>query len=481
MKTSADLTFEKVRFDIENEAHLVINLTAPKIEWQKKRPPICLIPVIDVSGSMAGLKIEYAKQSVLKLIDHLQPGDYCGLVTFSTDVEEVFKPMEMTASTKEKVKVKVGELRDIASTNFSGGMTTALEAINKMDLPPEVVRRIIMFTDGHANHGVATSHTDILKLAQKSRGKASISAFGYGEGANQEMLADLAKTCDGNYAFVKNPEDALSAFAKELGGLLSVYAQGIKVMVAPHGEHKIEKVVSDVDSTEDNGKITIKLTDILSEESRNLVLGVKLAKQSQALPRLMSVFDVTVEYDTIGEDGKKSSKTEELKAKVQFVKEGEQQDKPTLALDEVVGLAQVVQAQIESEKLAANGDYKGAVCVMQKTSGELQARGLKSFHLCDHISDSMKDAGAYQSSGGYRSSVLRGNDRAYTVSSMDKQAAADLNFVGVSISNSTMDAMNKSFQAPEDPVAPEPPQAPEPPKVEPPKKPTLSKSKSSRW
>ena len=83
MKIDSRLTFTKVPFDQETEAHLVVDITAPAVSIEDQRPPLCIVPLIDVSPSMEwGNKIGYAKRSLLKLIDHLSANDYCGLVSF---------------------------------------------------------------------------------------------------------------------------------------------------------------------------------------------------------------------------------------------------------------------------------------------------------------------------------------------------------------------------------------------------------------
>ena len=50
MKTTARLTHESFRFDQPVQTHLVVSLLAPPLERQAKRPPVCVIPVIDISG-----------------------------------------------------------------------------------------------------------------------------------------------------------------------------------------------------------------------------------------------------------------------------------------------------------------------------------------------------------------------------------------------------------------------------------------------
>ncbi len=452
MKIEAQFTHDKVKHDQENDVHLVVSLTAPKNDWQKKRPPVCIIPVIDISSSMQGQKLDYAKKSVDKLVEHLQPGDFCGLVIFSDTVTTVAKPAEMTQNAKDRLRAKVGELVVEGCTNFSGGMCEALEHANRGDFPQGMLVRVIMFTDGQANRGIATKRAELLPLLEKFLGSATLSAFGYGSDADQELLADLAKKGKGNYAFIKNPDDALSAFAKELGGLLSTYAQSLVVEVDPHNGHKIVEVVSDVD-VEPNGTagtpgkgVRIKIPEILAEETRHLVISFKLSEQSQALPRAMNVADVNVSYELLGESGERTKKTEELKAKVWFVKDGEQQDKPTPEVDKLVGLAQLVQTQSAAEQYANRGDYAGAQKLMASVEHGFHRRGLMPQAMAAQgLRARMGSATSYGASAGYRSSLKGGVTRSAGTSGMDADARVELSAMGVSCDTSAQANMVQNF------------------------------------
>ncbi len=455
MNIETRFSHDKVKHDQENNVHLVVSLKAPKTDWQKKRPPICIIPVVDVSGSMEGQKIDYAKKSVMKLIDHLQPGDYCGLVTFTTDVETVFKPVEVTQSKKEQLRAKVQELHAQHSTNFAGGMLEGLEHLNKSDLPDGCILRVVMLTDGIANCGPAVAPNDILNALKANLGKGTVSAFGYGTDCNQELLSSVAKVGKGNYAYIKNPDDALSAFAKELGGLLSTYAQNILIEVAPHNGHVIEEVLSDVDVEQKDKTVKIKLPEIFAEEERHLVLSFKLSEQTQALPRAMNVADVNVSYDLLDENAKKTTKTEELKAKIQFVKDGEQQEKPTPEVDKIIGLAQLVKAQVEAESHAARGEYKTAGGVMLRAENSLRARGLTAHaNVARGLAPRMASAGVYAASGGYRASMKGANSRAYGTSGMDDEAYVQVQAMGVVAENSVQVDLMREFTTNENVVPP---------------------------
>ena len=453
MKIETKFTHDKVRFDKTNDIHLVVSLKAPKLDWEAKRPPVCIIPIIDVSTSMGGDKLDYAKKTLIKLIDHLRPGDFCGLGAFSTGIYPIQAPIEMTQTSKDALKVKVGELAVVASTHFSGGLELGLKWGSTVDIGNMLVR-VIMLTDGQANHGISDAQ-GLAKIVD-TRGKTTVSCFGYGTDANQELLADLAKRGEGNYAFIKDPDEALSAFGKELGGLLSTYAQNIVLDLAPHNGHKIEEVVSDVDVEEKDSKVVIKLGDLLSEEERHVVIAMKLSEQSQALPREMNIVDIKIDYDLII-DGKREHRQEEQKAKIRFVKAGEEQDKPTKEVDQIVGMAQVGKIQIEAEDHAKKGDFKGAVAKMSSLMMSLDARGHEKLHaFAGGVQSRLVSSQAYASSQGYLRSSKGYATRGMSVSKMDSTLAAEISDVGLdaqfAMCNAAQSSTSEAFENGEKPV-----------------------------
>jgi Ca-activated chloride channel homolog len=457
MKVEARLTFEQIRHDQDTDAHLVLTLTAPPIEQQTKRPALCIIPLIDVSPSMfdyygqgsGGTKIDYAKRSVDKLIEHLGPDDYCGLVSFSGSADILQRPVKITAESKATLKRKVTDLGCGNATNIADALLTGLDIGNKADLPGNVIVRIILFTDGQANRGPETTSAGLIKLLEANLGSCTASAFGYGSDADQNLLGELAKRGSGNYAYVQNPDDALTAFGKELGGLLSTYATNLAINVDPAGEHEITDVVSDVDSEDEKlGEgVRIKIPDILAEEVRNIVLSVKLKAQKGGIgPRPVNVFSVKAGWDILDVNSKKERQGAETKAKAQFVKEGDEQKVPEPTLDKIVGLAQVIRAQLEAEEKAKKGDFKGAVQHMQAASVNLGRRGLRATeHLAHQVTSRLGSASLYQNSGGYLRSVTTGGTRGYGGASYDTSAAADLASVGCSFSNSLQSSTSNSF------------------------------------
>lgn len=447
MKIQPQFTFDSVVFDKDNDAHLVINLVAPAIEWQAKRQRVCVLPCIDISGSMAGHKLDYAKKAALKLVDQLAPGDYAGLVTFSDAGRVDYQPREMTQATKEELKAVIGKINIEGGTNFSDGMIKALEAAKRLDLPASVLTRVIMLTDGQPTHGIAKDSATLNKLLSSQMGHVTLSAFGFGRDPDQDLLSSLAGVGKGNYAFIQDPDNALAAFGKELGGLLSTYAQSIEVDVTPANGHAISEVLSDVETEEEvDGEVTMKVPAILAEETQSLVLAVKLAAQKQSGPRQVNAFNVKVRFQRLAEDGSLVTETVESKAKVQFVKSGDEQKRPTKEVDEIVARAQLVKAQLDADKAAQNGDFKTAGQVFQAAAASFQDRGFGGLvGATNHIGAMYNSSHSYAGTRGRRVALRSATSRGTGTSSMDAEDAVVLSDASYSLSNSAQEAMSAAF------------------------------------
>lgn len=439
----------------DNNPHLVVTLKAPTLDWMQKRPQLCVVPVIDLSGSMAGSKLTYAKESLLKLVDQLQDGDIAGLVAFESHTHVLAKPQPVTGEFRDKLKGIIRGLHTMGGTNFAGGMTEAIKVVQQLDLPVKFLKRIIMFTDGQPTEGV-TSTKAILTMLEKARGGVTLSAFGYGDvaggvwnGCDQQFLTDFSNLGRGNYAYVQNPDDALAAFGKELGGLLSTYATDLRVVIEPEEGHHIKRVLTSVEhETDVVGVVSIPISDILSEETRHLVFETSIEKQNKAFPRDTTVFEVKLRYQTLTEDGKTETHTAETAARVRFVR-ANQVSEPDKAVEEIVNLHRVIRAQLDAEEKAKKGDFVAAQKMMQdiaqevKTSGGLANENIAA--AAQHAGLYLADAMSYNAGQGYLRSYANGGTRAYGTSALQADAAVFLASSNVQVSNNAMDHMVANF------------------------------------
>lgn len=449
MKITSRLSRSKVQFNENSETHLVVNLLAPVVDWQARRLPICLMLAVDISGSMSSGKLDAAKHSALKIIDNLKATDYCGVVTFESNIQLVSSPLAMTPSNKDALRAKVKDIRVAGGTNFSGGMVMGLREVNKSDVPENMLVRLIMLTDGQANEGVCDT-AGICELLRKEVGRATVSSFGYGSGANQDLMTSVSKLGRGNYAFIGNVDDALSAYAKELGGLLSMYARNLTIEFNA-GDHKASAVTDVPMEVKDKFQV-ISISDILSEENRNIVISFKTRALSEAealFEPVTQAITVRTSYDVLKEDGSTERVSETKALLLEFVNPEDATTSIDKDLDEVIGKAQMIRAQLDAEAKANTGDYTGAVLVMNSVSADLHNRGFEKLAIASSkIGSKMDNRASYSNSAGYRSSTASAGTRSYGTSSLDDEAAADLIEIGETLTNTAQEDLAKVFTTP---------------------------------
>jgi Ca-activated chloride channel homolog len=439
MKLSAQFDYQEVDHEKDNTLRLLLTVEAPAIDWVAQRPKIGVLPVIDTSGSMQGRKFEYAVQACRKLVEQLKPGDYAGLVTFAYKAKLVVPPRLVTPELKTELLRELGRLVPNGGTNFSEAVTMSLEALGNLDLPPSILQRAIFFTDGEPTTGVV-DHGAIKGLLATNLKSFSMSFFGYGDATggacDQEFLTELSDIGKGSYAYVQNPDDALAAFGRELGGLLSTYATDLRLIIEPRNGHSIERVVTSLGpdskaASTDVTELALELGDILAEEQRHVVLECVVRQQDKALPRDFTAFNVTGTCRRVTQDGTKTGVEVVVPARIRFVRPADAQKVPTPEVDKIVALHQLALAQREAEARAAEGKYAEAQEVLNSFSTEAQNRGYVNVAgVASNLGKGMTSPLVYRSSQGYRKSMGQGLLRSSKVASYDGAARVDLSTAG---------------------------------------------------
>ena len=88
--------------------HVAVTLVAPVSDRDKKRPPVDVAFVLDRSGSMAGEKIELARDAILQGIAMLQPADRFAVVAYDNSIDVV---MPLTPAHREARENAEAQLR----------------------------------------------------------------------------------------------------------------------------------------------------------------------------------------------------------------------------------------------------------------------------------------------------------------------------------------------------------------------------------
>jgi Ca-activated chloride channel family protein len=172
--------------------------------------------VMDTSGSMAGEKIEQARQTLAFCLSKLKPQDRFNVIRFSTDVETLYEdPVAATPAAIERAVAFAKALEPAGGTAIGPALDRALIQKFSKDQP----HQIIFVTDGIPTVG-DTETTQILQMVKTKTPKgARVFVFGVGYDVNTPLLDGIAVQARGRADYVKptqNLENAVAALYRRI-------------------------------------------------------------------------------------------------------------------------------------------------------------------------------------------------------------------------------------------------------------------------
>jgi Ca-activated chloride channel family protein len=399
-----------VKFDFFNfdknkdhDSYMLVTMTAPEMKSTIERKPLNVSACLDISGSMSGDKLEHVKKSMRKMVQHLTEKDILGIVTFSDLIEEVLKPVKMTTENKEKAYKVIKDIATQGMTNLSGGLFKSIEQV-KQTLNKDVLSRVMLFTDGQANVGV-TDINQLSPLMIEQLGTITSSFFGFGTDYNEEMLTRLSKDGKGNLHHLITSEEIPTAFAKELGGLLTVFAQNIEVSLKLGKDVEMTENYNSEFKTDKNDKknLILQVNDIYSQETRNLLFKLKISKDANE----DNIAKINVAYiDLIKNKKVENDKT----AMIKFVNKDKADDDKDIDKEVAmqISIFEAAKAQEQATMFAKQGNFKAAQGAINV--GMAAVRGMAAFADNADISADLGDAAEYYTdSGTYGANVNLAN------------------------------------------------------------------------
>jgi Ca-activated chloride channel family protein len=173
----------------------------PRLE-KGERPPMHVVWVVDVSGSMAGEKLDQAKAALRYGINRLEERDSFNVILFSSDTDVLFKaPQPGTAENRRKALDLVNHAVAEGGTAIHDALTRAVRGLTRDGYD------VVFLTDGQPTVG-QTQVDRILSDVRKSLdGHARLFAFGVGDDVNTRLLDGLARDNSGAVTYVRPEED----------------------------------------------------------------------------------------------------------------------------------------------------------------------------------------------------------------------------------------------------------------------------------
>ena len=195
-----------------------------------ERPPVNLVFLIDVSGSMAAHnRLPLLKTAFKLLVQQLGPKDRVSMVVYAGAAGVVLEPTP--GDRQAKILSALYLLKSGGSTAGGQGIQLAY-TIARQAFIDGGVNRVLLATDGDFNVGT-TSTKSLLELVERERKSGvALSTLGFGQGNyNEEMMERLADAGNGNYSYIDNVTEANKVLVQQLKANLVTIAQDVKIQV----------------------------------------------------------------------------------------------------------------------------------------------------------------------------------------------------------------------------------------------------------
>ena len=161
MQITAHADVDVVALEQTDEVHVLLELRAPAApDTGQPRPEHTAVVVLDRSGSMAGDRLEHAKEALVRVVGRLDDRDRFGLVTFDDSAEVVVPAGTVGDIGRERIVSAIRAITPGGMTDVSAGYFRGLQEARRVC--SEAGATLILVSDGHANSGV----TDPSALGQ---------------------------------------------------------------------------------------------------------------------------------------------------------------------------------------------------------------------------------------------------------------------------------------------------------------------------
>ena len=236
----------------------------------KTRTPINISLVLDRSGSMAGPKLDAAREAAAFLVQRLAPEDIVSVVAYDDEVETVALPA--TGSAQAGTTQRIHGIQTGGCTNLSGGWLRGRElvAAGKRE---GAVNRVLLLTDGLANAGITDRGLLCGLAGGAKREGVTTSTIGFGADYDETLLRGMADAGGGNTWYIERPDQAPGVFEEEIEGLLSLSAQNVAVEIRPGAQVQLTAVHNDYPFAElPAGARRYELGDLYAREPKTLLV-----------------------------------------------------------------------------------------------------------------------------------------------------------------------------------------------------------------
>jgi Ca-activated chloride channel family protein len=244
--------------------YLTITIGAPERERSANRPSTAVSLVLDRSGSMAGTKMAMARKAVEHAVQLLGDRDQLAVVVYDTEIDVLLDRTAATRAAKRLATTRLGTIDARGSTDLAGGWLAGAACA------PD---RVLLLTDGLANHGLADPDALAAKAAELAARGTKTSTFGVGADFDERLLARLATEGGGHFYYIETAGQIPDLLASELDETLDVVAHGACLEIAC-GAGTDAAVLNDFPVERAGDLLRVQLGDLTAGQELTIVVAV---------------------------------------------------------------------------------------------------------------------------------------------------------------------------------------------------------------
>jgi Ca-activated chloride channel family protein len=196
----------------------------------RERPPLNLVLLLDVSGSMnAANKLPLVQQAFRMLIGQLNARDRVSIVTYAGNAGTVLEPTP--GNEHNRILAALDSLTPGGSTAGAEGLRQAY-ALAERNFNRNGVNRVIIATDGDFNVGINNPEQLQDFISRQRETGIFLSVFGFGGGNyNDALMQRLAQNGNGVATYIDTVNEARRVLRDEMASNMFTIANDVKIQV----------------------------------------------------------------------------------------------------------------------------------------------------------------------------------------------------------------------------------------------------------
>jgi Ca-activated chloride channel family protein len=164
--------------------------------WQSARKDVNLVMLLDVSGSMAGQKMDNMREAAVQFVEQMGDDDFLTVIAFSHELPVIVN--------HQQVGPARGQIIDAIQNLDAAGDTALYDAVGDGALlieqsnSPDTANALVVLTDGQDTYSYRYNFDQAL-VDLAAGNDTTVFTIAYGDDADQNVLSQLAFGANGNF------------------------------------------------------------------------------------------------------------------------------------------------------------------------------------------------------------------------------------------------------------------------------------------